>query len=59
MTVSTPFDRVSNLVEYVLDPLRSGLSDRSPYVRQTAVMGCVKLYYLDQSYITGRCSYVC
>ena len=43
-----------NLVEYVLLPLKDGLADKSPYVRQTAVMGCVKLFYLDQSYVTDN-----
>ncbi|EDQ89747.1 uncharacterized protein MONBRDRAFT_16817 [Monosiga brevicollis MX1] len=46
--------RVPNLVEYVLVPLKDGLADKSPYVRQTAVMGCVKLFYLDQSYVTDN-----
>ena len=39
--------RVPNLVEYLITPLRNGLSDSSAYVRKTAILGCVKLYYLD------------
>eukprot|EP00041_Stephanoeca_diplocostata_P036376 m.1324797 g.1324797 ORF g.1324797 m.1324797 type:complete len:805 (-) comp24852_c4_seq1:147-2561(-) len=43
--------RVENLVEYVLQPLQDGLRDKSPYVRKTAVMGCVKLFYTSDSVI--------
>ncbi|EGD72905.1 hypothetical protein PTSG_04634 [Salpingoeca rosetta] len=41
--------RVPNLVEYLISPLRDGLSDSSAYVRKTAIMGCVKLFYLDEN----------
>lgn len=47
------FDRVPNLVEYVMTPLLSGLADNSPYVRKAAVMGCVKLFYLDKRAVRG------
>jgi hypothetical protein len=43
--------RVENLVEYALQPLQDGLRDKSPYVRKTAVMGCVKLFYTQASVI--------
>eukprot|EP00040_Diaphanoeca_grandis_P001303 m.18080 g.18080 ORF g.18080 m.18080 type:complete len:808 (+) comp11828_c0_seq1:105-2528(+) len=43
--------RVENLVEYVLQPLQDGLRDKSPYVRKTAVMGCVKLFYTSEQII--------
>ena len=36
--------RVKDLTEYVVDPLKKGLCDTTPYVRKTAVMGCLKLY---------------
>jgi len=36
--------RVANLVEYVMQPIRNGLTDNSAYVRKTAVMGVAKLY---------------
>eukprot|EP00055_Hartaetosiga_balthica_P018704 m.135204 g.135204 ORF g.135204 m.135204 type:complete len:776 (-) comp9865_c0_seq1:143-2470(-) len=39
--------RVPNLIEYLTIPLRNGLADSSPYVRKTAIVGCIKLYYLD------------
>lgn len=47
-----PFS-VPNLVEYVMTPLMSGLSDHSPYVRKAAVMGCVKIFYLDKRAVRG------
>ena len=47
--------RVENLVEYVLQPLQDGLRDKSAYVRKTAVMGCVKLYYTSES-VVNECS---
>lgn len=36
--------RVANLVEYVMQPIRNGLTDNSAYVRKTAVMGVAKLF---------------
>ena len=41
----------TDLVEYVLQPLQDGLRDKSPYVRKTAVLGCVKLFYTSESKI--------
>jgi len=41
--------RVANLVEYVMTPIRSGLSDNSAYVRKTAVMGVAKLFAVAPS----------
>lgn len=38
--------RVQDLTEYVVDPLKKGLADQTPYVRKTAVMGCLKLYII-------------
>ncbi|XP_003383030.1 PREDICTED: AP-4 complex subunit beta-1-like [Amphimedon queenslandica] len=38
--------RLPNVIEYIESPLQSGLTDKSPYVRRTAVMGVVKLYYI-------------
>lgn len=35
------------MVEYICEPLRRGLSDGHAYVRKTAVMGVLKLYHLD------------
>lgn len=48
--------RVENLVEYALQPLQDGLRDKSPYVRKTAVMGCVKLFYTQQ--VIRRCRFL-
>jgi AP-4 complex subunit beta-1 len=38
---------VANIVDYVTNPIQSGLKDVSPYVRKTAVLGCVKLFYMS------------
>ena len=46
-------NRLPNILEYLRDPLQSGLGDRSAYVRKTAVMGIVKLFYVVPSFITG------
>lgn len=43
--------RVNNLVEYVMDPIRSGLTDGSSYVRKTAVMGVSKLFQMVPQFI--------
>ncbi|GAX84188.1 hypothetical protein CEUSTIGMA_g11611.t1 [Chlamydomonas eustigma] len=39
--------RVPNFLEYVSAPVNSGLTDRHPYVRRTAVMGVLKIYHID------------
>eukprot|EP00485_Elphidium_margaritaceum_P005776 CAMPEP_0202688500 /NCGR_PEP_ID=MMETSP1385-20130828/4001_1 /ASSEMBLY_ACC=CAM_ASM_000861 /TAXON_ID=933848 /ORGANISM="Elphidium margaritaceum" /LENGTH=740 /DNA_ID=CAMNT_0049343493 /DNA_START=129 /DNA_END=2348 /DNA_ORIENTATION=+ len=41
--------RVGNLTEYVMDPIRVGLTDTSAYVRKTAVMGVAKLFSVAPS----------
>ncbi|CAK9141212.1 unnamed protein product [Ilex paraguariensis] len=41
--------RVANLVEYLVDPLRSGLKDGSNYVKMIAVVGVLKLYHISAS----------
>lgn len=38
--------RIPNIVEYIQQPLQAGLQDKSAYVRKTAVMGVVKLFYV-------------
>ncbi len=45
--------RVPNILEYQRGPLMAGLSDRSAYVRRTAVMGIVKIFYFAPELITG------
>lgn len=35
------------MVEYIGEPLRRSLTDHHAYVRKTAVMGTLKMYYLD------------
>jgi vesicle coat complex subunit len=39
--------RMANVAEYLSAPLAAGLRDTSPYVRKTAVMGALKLFYLS------------
>lgn len=41
--------RVANLVEYLVGPLGSGLTDGSAYVRTIAAMGVLKLYHISAS----------
>ena len=31
----------------------AGLHDRSPYVRQIAVMGCLKVFYIAPEFVSG------
>ena len=45
--------RLPNLMEYLREPIQSGLGDRSAYVRKTAVMGIVKLFYVAPEFIAG------
>ena len=46
--------RIPNLVDYIREPLKAALQDRSPYVRRTAVMGCVKLFYFAPEFIKSK-----
>eukprot|EP00053_Salpingoeca_punica_P012973 m.116554 g.116554 ORF g.116554 m.116554 type:complete len:782 (+) comp16080_c1_seq1:112-2457(+) len=41
--------RVSNLLEYIIQPLKDGLADKNSYVRQNAVLGCAKMYYTSHA----------
>ncbi|KAJ0089953.1 hypothetical protein Patl1_12876 [Pistacia atlantica] len=41
--------RVTNLVEYLVGPLGSGLKDNNSYVRMVAVIGVLKLYHISAS----------
>ncbi|KAL0228066.1 hypothetical protein RCL1_004209 [Eukaryota sp. TZLM3-RCL] len=40
--------RVPTISEYVLEPIKNGLSDSSSYVRKTAVMGCLRLFKISK-----------
>ena len=44
--------RLPNVAEYLPKVIGDGLKDQSPYVRKTAVMGCVKLHLLCPDAIT-------
>lgn len=44
--------RVPDLLEYLREPLMAGLHDRSPYVRRTAVMGCLKVFYMAPEFLS-------
>lgn len=46
--------RLPNIVEYIQQPLQAGLTDKSAYVRRTAVMGVVKMFYVAPDLISGR-----
>ena len=45
--------RLPDLVEYIVEPLLTGLRDNSSYVRRCAVLGCVKLYHLIPDFVEG------
>ena len=50
---SLPLCRLPSILEYLREPLQAGLADRSAYVRKTAVMGIVKIFYIAPTFITG------
>ena len=47
------FSRIQSLVQYMKDPLLSGLNDNSSYVRRNAVIGCAKLFRLAPDIFEG------
>eukprot|EP00854_Cymbomonas_tetramitiformis_P020405 gene20405-24439_t len=44
--------RVSNLLEYVTEPIQRGLQDKHPYVRRTAVLGLAKLNAMNPEMVS-------
>jgi len=44
--------RIPNILEYLREPLQSGLGDRSAYVRKTAVMGTVKIFNVAPEFVS-------
>ena len=44
---------IPNIADYALGPLKAGLVDMSPYVRKTAIMGVVKIWYINPAAIYG------
>ena len=47
--------RLPSILEYLKEPLQAGLGDRSPYVRKTAVMGILKVFYIAPEFVSGKC----
>lgn len=43
--------RLRSILEYVIQPLKSGLNDSSGYVRQAAVVGVLKVFHLSPDLI--------
>ena len=43
--------RVPNLIEYLLVPLKTALTDRDAYVRRTAALGVLKVFRLDPAVV--------
>ena len=43
--------RIPNILEYLREPLQTGLADKSAYVRRTAVMGIVKIFYVAPEFV--------
>ncbi|CAD8088753.1 unnamed protein product [Paramecium sonneborni] len=45
--------RFSGAIEYLMPAIKESLSDIDPYVRKTAIMGCVKVYYMQPDYLSN------
>jgi vesicle coat complex subunit len=45
--------RIPSLIEYVMQPLKNGLVDVSPYVRKTAAISCAKTFSVIPTAIKG------
>ena len=45
--------RLPSVLEYIEEPLRKSLTDGSPYVRKTGVIGILKVFHLDKDLITS------
>lgn len=43
--------RFSGSMEYLLPAILEALHDSDPYVRKTAIMGAVKLFYMDKEIV--------
>ena len=38
-------------LEYMLPAVQEALKDTDPYVRETAILGCCKINFMNESYI--------
>jgi vesicle coat complex subunit len=49
--------RLVSILEYVMQPIKTGLTDSSGYVRQNAVMGVLKVFHIAPESIkeVGAC----
>ena len=45
--------RFTGAYEYMLPCIREALKDIDSYVRKTAIMGCVKLYFIQPDAVKG------
>lgn len=46
--------RFSGSFEYLLPAITKALQDIDPYVRKTAIMGCVKVFYMNPEAIKSN-----
>lgn len=46
--------RFSGAIEYLLPAINKALLDIDPYVRKTAVMGCVKIFYMKPEVVKSN-----
>lgn len=45
--------RITSLVEYVLPLTMRSVGDQNGYVRRTAILGILKMFYLDRERVLG------
>lgn len=46
--------RFSGAFEFLMPAIKEALTDIDAYVRKTAIMGCVKVYYMQADSISKR-----
>lgn len=46
--------RFTGSIEYILPAITKALQDIDPYVRKTAIMGCVKVFYMNPESIKSN-----
>lgn len=50
--------KFEGVIEYVQQAIDIGITDHDPYVKKTAIIGCIKLYHMSKSHFRKNTNYL-
>jgi len=50
--------KFADVIEYMIQAIDIGLSDSDPYVKKTAIVGCIKMFHLNKSAFKKQTNYL-